>query len=107
MQTEKFSLMGSKGKVVAVITAADPNSQDCDEGVWLEVQADDGSKPTLCLIKRKDGSWYLGVYRDANHAHACDLSVLFDKEEGPTLQVAKGKDVVTTKLFDLIKRLEG
>lgn len=98
-------------RVIAKVTAAGPNSAGCEEGVWVEVQAADGTKPTLCLVKDKpggsfDGGWYLGVYRDANNPGiACDLAVSFCKKDGPTLQVVKGQEVKIVNLFDLISKL--
>lgn len=104
-----MELKDSKGKVVAKVTAADPNIAGCDEGIWLEVQADDKTKPTLCLVKDKPdgphkGNWYLGVYRDANQANAgCDLAVTFDKEKGPVLQIVKpGHPPKIVSLYDLV-----
>jgi hypothetical protein len=94
------------GKVVATVSAADPNTEFCDEGVWIEVKADDGTRPTLCLIKRKpDEDWYLGVYRDVKKtAGACDLGLTFSKE-GPILQVVKAGEVKVVNLFDLLAQM--
>ena len=95
------------GKVIASVTAADVNAAGCDEGVWVEVKADDGTRPTLCLVKDKkggpfSGGWYLGVFRDAKSpGTGCDLAVSFGKD-GPTLQVVKGKEVRIVNLFDVI-----
>lgn len=105
-----MNICDSKGKVIATVTAADPNMADVDEGVWLEVQADDGTRPTLCLVKQRGkssrnpiesaGRWYLGVYRDARKPGvACDLAITFGPE-GPVLQVVKGKEVRQVNLFD-------
>ncbi len=94
-----MDIKDSKGKVIAKVTAADPNQSECQEGLWLEVVADDGTKPTICLIK-KTSDWYLGVYRDANDAYACDFAIIFNKEEGPSIQVTKGKEVKTVNLFE-------
>jgi hypothetical protein len=99
-----------KGKVVAKVTAANPDSDSCDEGVWVEMQADDGTRPTLCFIKPKAGSvyttgWYLGVYRDAKKpAAGCDIGLSFDEKAGPILQVVRGDDVKTVNLFDLLSK---
>lgn len=104
----ELELKDKSGKVIAKVTAADPNVAGCDEGVWLEIQADDGSKPTLCLIKDKPsgpfkGGWYLGVYRDVRHAGpGCDFAISFDKENGPSIQVTKGQEVKQRSLFDLL-----
>ena len=93
-------------KVIATVTAADANVGGCDEGIWIEVKADDGTRPTICLIKDKpkgphSGAWYLGVYRDVNKAGiACDFAILFDKNKGPQLQVVKGSQVKIINLFD-------
>lgn len=99
------------GKVIARVTDANPNVNGCEEGVWCEIQAADGSKPTLCLIKDKedgtfDGDWYIGAYRDSKNApFGCDLAIRFT-QQGPTLQVIKGKDVKILNLFDLLSTIE-
>ncbi len=97
-------------KVVATITAKNVNSPECDEGVWVELKADDGTKPTLCMIKTKKddtfgGDWYLGVYRDASDANivACDVGIVFSKN-GPAIQVAKGDKVKIVDLFEMISQ---
>jgi hypothetical protein len=98
------------GKVIATVTAADVNSKGCDEGIWVEVRADDGTRPTLCLVKDTKsgpfaGGWYLGVFRDAKKpGTACDLAVSFGKE-GVILQATKGKEVRIVNLFDLIDKV--
>lgn len=94
------------GKTIAKVTAADPNVAGCDEGAWVELVTDDGTKPVLCLVKDKPdgphkGALYLGVYRDTRNSKACDLAVLFDKENGPILQITKGTEVKQVNLFDL------
>lgn len=108
-----MNIQDDKGKVIAKVTAADPNDAHCDEGVWVEVKADDGTRPTICLVKLKPlpGSttapWYLGVYRDAKSSDViggCDLGVSFTEKEGPVLQVRRGDDVKIVNLFDLLSK---
>jgi len=101
-----------KGKIIATVMAADPNAQGCDEGVWVELRADDGTKPTICLVKdRPDGphhgAWYLGVYRNALAPNpGCDLAVTFSEAEGPVLQVIKGDSVKRVNLHRLAELIE-
>lgn len=98
-----------KGKVIAKITAADPDASGCDEGLWVEIQADDGTRPTLCLVKGKANDplgWYLGVYRDVEKTKGpCDFALSFGKN-GPELQVTKGKETKSVNLFDLLEKAE-
>jgi hypothetical protein len=95
------------GKVIAKVVAADPNVSGCDEGIWLEVQADDGTRPMLCLVKDKPdgpfgGDWYIGAYRDSKQPGiACDLAISLTKD-GPVLQAVRGKEVRQKSLFDLL-----
>lgn len=95
------------GKVIAAITAADPNEDGCDEGLWLEVRADDGTRPTISLVKDKPdgpmkGAWYLGFYRNAkNTILGCDLTITFTKD-GPVLQVIKNEELIIINLFDIL-----
>jgi hypothetical protein len=104
----RYELKDDAGKVVATVTGANPDANGCDEGVWLELQADDGTRPTLCLVKDKKGghmhgAWFLGVFRDArNTGSGCDLAITFDKADGPVLQVIKGGKVKHADLFDLL-----
>lgn len=104
-----YEVKGGSGKTVATVTAADVNSATCDEGVWVEVKADDGTRPTLCLVKDVkggpyQGDWFLGVFRDARRpGKGCDLAVSFTAE-GPVLQVAKGGEVKIVNLFDLLPK---
>jgi len=104
-----FEVKSPDGKVVATVNAANPNGSGCDEGVWVEMQADDGTRPTLCMVKDKPdgpfkGAWYFGVYRDTKDTNiACDFAILFDKEKGPQLQVVRGQEVQAASLFDLLK----
>lgn len=97
------------GKVVATVTAANPNIHGCEEGIWIEVKANDNSKPTICLIKDKvdgtyQGDWYIGAYRNAADAPlGCDLALRFSKD-GPVLQVIRGKEVKIIDLFDIFEQ---
>ena len=107
-----MEIKDQNGKVIAKITGADQNISGCDEGVWVELQADDGTRPTLCMVKDQPGgphggNWYLGVYRDSHAAKivACDLAIMFCKEHGPELQVTKGDQVKSYNLFDLLSKL--
>ena len=103
-----MELKDTNGKVIAKVTGCDCNAGDVDEGVWVEVLADDGTRPTLCLVKTKTkGEWYLGVYRDAKapSIKACDLAVSFGGV-GPTLQVTKGDKVAIVDLFDLVTHVQ-
>lgn len=103
-----MEIKDKNGKVVAMVTAMNSEGGPTDEGIWLEVQADDGTKPTLCLIKsqgyRQPGDWFLGVYRDARSKdiRACDLAIRFSVNDGVTLQVAQNGKVKVVNLFDLI-----
>lgn len=103
-------LKDNNGKVIAEVTAADVNQPGCDEGVWVEMKADDGTKPTICFVKDKpggpqNGGWYLGFYRDTNNAGpACDFAICFDKKDGPILQVTRGDEVKQVSLFDLLEK---
>ncbi len=108
-----MEIKDDNGKVIAKVSAADVNAAGCDEGVWVEVQADDGTRPTVCLIKDKPcgpfaGGWYLGVYRDTTQKDitACDLAVSFTAE-GPVVQ-ATGPygQVKQVNLFALLSCFE-
>lgn len=109
-----LELKDSHGRVVAKIMAANPDALHADEGIWLEVQADDGMRPTLCLMKTKSrstrtgpegGDWYIGMYRDAkNVAIGCDFGISFTAD-GPVVQVVKGNEVKSVNLFDLLEKL--
>jgi hypothetical protein len=98
------------GKIIATVTAADPNTAGCDEGLWVELKADDGTRPTLCVVKDRPGDysigWYLGVYRDAKNpgVNGCDLAISFNSG-GPMLQVRSGDKVKIVSLFDLIAKV--
>lgn len=95
-----------QGCVVAKITAANPNIHGCEEGVWIELQATDLTKPTLCFIKDKpngtfEGDWYIGAYRNANVAPlGCDFAIRFSKD-GPIIQMIKGGEVKIIHLYDI------
>lgn len=102
-----LEIKDENGNAVATVTAKKSNETDCAEGVWLTLNAADGTKPTLCLVNRKEGGWYLGVYRDANKPKVgCDLAISFG-DKGPEVQVVRGDspdDVVIVSLFDFLKK---
>lgn len=107
-----MELKDEKGKVIAKVTAADPNNTQCDGGVWVELQADDGTRPTLCIVKGRPGDyssgWYVGVYRDGRArdvGQGCDLAVSFDPQAGPVLQVRQGDQAKIVNLFDLLAKI--
>lgn len=105
-----MELKDSKGKIVATVTAHDGSGGPVDEGVWVEVQAGDGTRPTICLINSTDVAgtdWYVGFYRDAKarDIKGCDFAVALT-EHGPTLQVIKDGQIRIVDLFDLAGHLE-
>lgn len=101
-----MEIKDDKGNVVAKVVAAVGGG--IEEGVWIEVQAADGTRPTLCLVKDKPGGpfgggWYVGAYRDARHPGvACDVAISLTEKDGPTLQATRGKEVRIKSLFDLL-----
>lgn len=104
-----MNITDDKGNVVAKVTSVGPKSgTDLEEGIWVEVQAADGTRPTLCLVKGRPGGsaedgWYLGVFRDAKKPGvACDLAVSFSAKDGPMIQAVRGKEVIIKSLFDLL-----
>lgn len=102
-----MELHDKNGKLIAKISASGAGG-GLEEGVWVEIQAADGTRPTLCLVKGKphgeaDDGWYLGVYRDTKQPGiACDFAISFTKSGGPVLQATKGKEVRSKSLFDLL-----
>jgi len=99
-----FELKDKDGNVVAKIQAESPGQLECKSGIWLTLQTDDGTEPTICIVKTGTGGWYLGFYRDSKSSPvACDLAVTFDKKDGPLLQVAKGNEIETVSLMSFIK----
>ncbi len=100
-----MNITDDKGQVVAKVTSVAKHGE-IEEGIWLEVQAADGTRPTLCLVKGPcagANGWYLGVYRDTrNPGVACDFAISFTKD-GPVIQATKGREVVSKNLFDLLK----
>lgn len=87
------------GDVVAKVVAHEDKNIS---GVWVDLVTKDGTKPTLCFYKGKDSPLVLAVYKDQNRVLlGCELAVSFD-DDGPTLQVCKGKEVKLVNLFDLI-----
>lgn len=107
-----YEVKDKNGKVVVEVETRDGPRGPLDEGVWVTVNADDGTRPTLAFVKHTghgyDGEWYLGVYRDTQSGDphmACDLAVLFTTDRGPVLQVAKGGKFKTVDLYELIEKV--
>lgn len=101
-----MEIKDSKGNVIAKITSARPAQEQCQEGVWLEMQCTNGTRPTICLIAQQNGNFYVGAYKNiANSPKACDFAVTLTAN-GPELQILKGDKTKIINLYDFIDKIE-
>lgn len=98
-----MKIFDKSDKLVAEIDVLDGNKEVVDAGLWITLKTEDGTKPSLCLIKNS-GHFYLGLYKDTNKSTVCDFAVTVD-DSGVHLQAVKNGEVAVADLFDLIKKV--